>query len=107
MFYLRIFPSQTFKYTCVTLLGITALITVLFQALTLFQCWPLSYNWEGWKGEMHGVCLNINKQTYASSSLNIILDFAILILPLPWLFKLQIGLRRKIHVIVMFSMGIL
>ncbi|KAL2068978.1 hypothetical protein VTL71DRAFT_15316 [Oculimacula yallundae] len=106
MFYLRLFPSQTFKYWCISLLAVVTLVMVTFQFMVLFQCWPINFNWHGWKGEMEGKCLNIQAEIYASSSLNIILDVAILVLPLPWLFRLQIGLRRKINVILMFSLGI-
>ncbi|XMA09444.1 hypothetical protein WAI453_002235 [Rhynchosporium graminicola] len=106
MFYLRIFPSQAFRNWCFSLLGVVTMAMVVFQLMTLFQCWPISYNWHGWKGEMQGKCLNIQAFNYASSAVNIILDFAILILPLPWLIRLKVGLKRKLSIIFMFSIGI-
>jgi hypothetical protein len=107
LFYLRIFPSRNFKITSYTILGVVIISTVIVEFLTLFQCTPVSYNWEGWKESGSGKCTDPNSQTYASSSVNIALDFIILLLPIPWLLKLQVSLRYKLNVILMFSIGIL
>jgi hypothetical protein len=88
-------------------MGAVSLIAVAIQFVTLFQCTPISYNWEGWKGDWKGKCLDINKLTYASAALNIAQDVAVLILPIPWLVKLQVNLKQKFGIMVMFSLGIL
>lgn len=108
MFYLRIFPSDNFKKACYVVLVWIVICTVIIVLLTIFQCVPVSYNWLGWTGTQKPArCTNLNAQTYASSSINIIQDVVILVLPLPWLVKLNVGWRRKLNVLLMFSIGIL
>ncbi|KAH7310924.1 hypothetical protein BKA65DRAFT_600984 [Rhexocercosporidium sp. MPI-PUGE-AT-0058] len=105
-FYLRIFPSQKFRYTCYVILAWVILTTVLFMLLTLFQCVPISINYFGW--ETNGgrdKCLDLNAESYASAAINIIQDFIILFLPIPWLLRLRVSLMKKLHVLFMFSLG--
>lgn len=106
-FYLRIFPSDNFRRSCLSVISLTVLSTVAFLVVTLFHCYPISYNWNGWKKESEGKCTNLNAQTYATAAMNIVLDFCVLLLPIPWLLKLQVSLRKKINLILMFSLGIL
>lgn len=108
MFYLRIFPSQNFRRICFLILGWVLTTMILFQLLTVFQCLPTSYNWNGWMGTYKNFkCLDLNSLTYSAASVNIAQDFAILILPLPWLVKLKISWKKKINVLLIFSMGTL
>jgi len=52
-------------------------------------------------------CVNVNAQAYATSSISIAQDFIILLVPVPWLARLNVGLRKKINILLMFSIGIL
>ncbi|PVH76347.1 hypothetical protein DL98DRAFT_592396 [Cadophora sp. DSE1049] len=106
-FYLRIFPHQKFRKTCYIILGWVALNTVVFTLTTLLQCIPISTNWNGWE-EKGGrdKCLNLNAQSFPSAAINIAQDAAILLLPIPWLLKLRVTLKKKLHVLFMFSLGI-
>jgi hypothetical protein len=108
LFYLRIFPSQNFKRPAIACLYWVAVTAILFVFLTVFQCWPLDFNWEGWKGDFGPhACRDVFIQANAHAIINITQDFAVLVLPLPWLFKLQIGVKKKINVVLLFSLGIL
>ncbi|KAK0105942.1 hypothetical protein ONS95_004454 [Cadophora gregata] len=107
MFYLRIFPHQEFRTACYVILVWVSLNTIVFSFLTLFQCIPISTNWNGWeKKGGRDVCLNLNAQSFASSGINIAQDVAILLLPIPWLVTLRVTLKKKLHVLFMFSLGI-
>ena len=107
MFYLRIFPSRTFRIACQILASCTAVYTITFILLAVLQCTPVSYNWEGWKGESKGSCQNLSARAYASAAVNLALDFAVLLLPVPWLIRLRVSLRKKLNVLLMFSVGVL
>lgn len=108
IFYLRIFPSQNFRIVCYIVISWVAIFTVLIEFFTLFQCRPISYNWEGWKGDYGShKCANLNARAYASSLINIAQDFVVLILPTPWLLKLNVTLKKKINILIMFSIGTL
>jgi len=109
MFYLRIFPSHHFKIACYIAMGFVALWTIIIEFLAIFQCWPVSYNWEGWKGDYPHphTCVDLNAQTYSSSAINIFQDVMVLLLPIPWLLKLNVSLKKKLNILIMFSIGIL
>lgn len=109
LFYLRIFPYARSRVACYVLLGWVAVGTVLYQFLVLFQCLPLSYNWEGWKTDLGHPdhCLDLNALGYSSAGINIAQDVVILLTPIPWLIGLNTSLRKKIQILFMFGMGIL
>ncbi|CZS91596.1 uncharacterized protein RCO7_07016 [Rhynchosporium graminicola] len=105
-FYLRIFPYKRIRITCYVLLAWVALNTTLFMLTALLQCVPISLNYFGWgKDGGRKRCLSLNAQAYASAAINITQDVVILLLPIPWLFRLRVSLKQKIHVIFMFSLG--
>ncbi|KAK2035235.1 CFEM domain-containing protein [Colletotrichum zoysiae] len=107
-FYLRLFPYERFCRLCYALLTIVATTTVLFIVLAMTQCVPISYNWEGWKGDFGPVkCLNLNLLSWSTSAIGIALDTTILIIPLPLVVKVKSTLRRKLYIISMFSLGIM
>ena len=107
-FYLRIFPHQKFRKFCYIILGWVALNTVVFTLSTLLQCIPISTNWTGWeKKGGRDKCLNLNAQSFASAAINIAQDIIIPLLPIPWLLRLRVTLKKKLHVLFMFSLGFL
>ncbi|KAJ0376987.1 hypothetical protein COL26b_004847 [Colletotrichum chrysophilum] len=74
------------------------------------QCRPLSLYWTGWdKNESYKNerCLDFNRFILSNAIINIILDVWMLILPLTQLYKLNLILRKKIGVMLMFSVGLL
>ncbi|TQN73822.1 Satratoxin biosynthesis SC1 cluster protein 4 [Colletotrichum shisoi] len=106
-FYLRIFPNKSFRratYAAMTYIGLSTTIMLFMQ---IFQCIPFSFNWDGWKGDFgpHH-CLNINVLAFVAGGLSISHDIIILFLPVPLLWHLNMGLRSKIGIFIMFSLGI-
>jgi hypothetical protein len=68
----------------------------------------MSYNWEGWKDNNEAKkCLDLTALAYASAAINIAQDVFILVLPIPWLLKLNTTRKKKINILGMFNMGIL
>jgi hypothetical protein len=107
LFYLRIFPSRTLQISCYVVIIYVTAFTVTIDFLAIFQCTPLSYNWEGWKGNMERRCIDSNTQILVAAANTIAQDFIVLLLPLPWLVRLKVELWKKINVLWMFSAGIL
>lgn len=107
-FYLRLFPYERFCRLCYVLLAVVISSTILWTFLAILQCRPISYNWEGWKGDFKGPvkCLNLNILSWSMSAFSIALDTIILIMPMPLLIKVKSTPRRKIAIIFMFSLGI-
>jgi len=78
----------------------TALILV-----SIFQCIPVHAAWTGWDGIVQARCIDVNIVGWISGGINIAFDVVILLLPLPGLTKLVMPWDRKIHVLLIFSLG--
>jgi hypothetical protein len=106
-FFLRIFPNVVFRWITYITMVITGLSTTIFVFMQIFQCTPVSYNWEGWKGGFAShKCVEINTLVLTAAGFSIGLDSIILILPLPLLFGLRMSWKSKAAILVMFSLGI-
>lgn len=58
-----------------------------------------------WDRDLRGTCLDVNAAAYANSGMSIVQDLIIVSLPLPVLHKLNMGLKKKIGVGLMFALG--
>ncbi|KAJ3580100.1 hypothetical protein NPX13_g461 [Xylaria arbuscula] len=79
---------------------------IAFTLTGIFYCTPISYIWTGWTGETEGSCINFNAFAWAHAVTSIVQDLWIIGLPIPSLLKLHLGTRRKVHLILMFSVGL-
>lgn len=70
---------------------------------TLAICRPIARNWDR---TIPGSCGSPTKQYTSMMVINMITDIALLGLPLPYLFSLQMALKRKIVATVMMTIGI-
>ena len=75
---------------------------IAFQVVFITQCNPVSKNW---KPVPWGSCRSLSTQQLTSNSLNTVLDMAVVILPMPVLWKLHLPLQKKMAVMIMFSLG--
>lgn len=106
-FFLRVFPQQQFRKIIYGVIGICVAYGLSFVLATTFQCNPVPYSWKQLDSTYQGSCNNIHLQGWMSAICNIIIDLIILILPLKELYALQTSLKKKLMVMVMFSLGIL
>lgn len=105
--YLKVFPSKPFRLTAYATIGVCVVFFLVFALGTIFHCLPVSYTWTSWTGETKGHCINFNAFAWAHAIVNIILDLFVIIMPIPQLLGLALGTRRKVHVVLMFSVGFL
>ncbi|KAK1848958.1 CFEM domain-containing protein [Colletotrichum chrysophilum] len=107
IFYLRIFPNKSFRratYATITYI-VTSMTVILF--LQIFQCTPISFNWDGWKRDFGTYrCLDLHRLVNIAGGLSISHDLIILVLPLPLLWGLNTSKRSKIGISLMFSLGL-
>jgi hypothetical protein len=79
--------------------GITALIA------NTFQCWPVQYFWIK---SIEGSCMSGQTTLYTIiGAFSVVEDVLILCLPLPVVWRLQMRLREKIQLTILFLMGCL
>lgn len=75
-------------------------ITQVFAAI--FQCMPIDSNWNPL---VKHYCINTDIGATIIAAFNVLTDFAILVLPLPLLYKLQKPTKERIQIMGMFLLG--
>lgn len=107
LFYLRIFPRRFFRNIAWVLIAINIAYLIAFNIISVYQCSPLEGAWRAWDGSVKAHCRDINAQSWSAAILNIVLDLAMIILPLPELSKIRLSVAKKFQVLLMFSLGFL
>ncbi|KAL2259509.1 hypothetical protein VTK26DRAFT_6799 [Humicola hyalothermophila] len=100
--YTRIFRTQQFKRYAYVLMGFCMAFCIAFMAVFMTNCHPVSFMWKPVPG---GGCRDMTHSEFASVSVSLVIDLAIIFLPMPWLWGLQMPLRNKIVVSVTLSIG--
>ena len=107
LLYFRIFGTgviNSFK-TVIYIVGsvtLGAFISSFFA--TIFECTPVSHFWN-FMGP--GTCVNRLALFTATAVINTVLDFTILLLPIPSILKLQLTLTKKLQLVFTFMLGTL
>jgi hypothetical protein len=86
---------------------VSAAYGIAFTLTCVFNCTPVTYIWESWDGEHTGKCINFHVFAWAHAGINIALDVIIIGVPIPELLRLSMSGRKKIQVVLMFSVGAL
>lgn len=100
--YMRIFSTRDFRRWARVLIVLVICFGVTYFGIAMSTCIPLSQFWAPVAG---GHCRNLVNQEIGSMAPNIFLDICIIALPMPWLWTLQMPLRNKIWITLMFSLG--
>ncbi|KAK4201659.1 hypothetical protein QBC40DRAFT_197698 [Triangularia verruculosa] len=89
-------------YIAYALIGVTWLVTTL---LLLFGCRPMSKYWQI-NPDPGGVCQPTNGKLYVFSVLipDLVTDLYLLSIPLPLLWAVNIGIKKKVSLVLLFSM---
>ncbi|KAL8787211.1 MAG: hypothetical protein Q9213_002322 [Squamulea squamosa] len=104
VFYHRIFPIWKFTIYCIILGAIVIAWFIAYIVSQFLICRPVQYWWD--KSIPGGHCINANQVGYyITSPPDILTNIAILILPIPWLWGLQMQTRKKIAITGIFILG--
>jgi hypothetical protein len=105
-FYIRIMVDPKLRLAVWVLIGLVTCFGVGNTFAMIFQCMPIPFFWDGWREEMSGRCgVNVQLFGFIRGGVEILLDLAILILPLPMLAKLNMSRKKKLQVMSMFCVG--
>lgn len=105
-FYLRIMTDPGIRRTTYILMVLVTLFGLGNTFAMAFQCKPIPFFWDGWKGEMAGSCgVDVRLFGFVRGAIEIVLDLVILTLPLPVLANLQMDLKKKLQIMSMFCVG--
>lgn len=70
----------------------------------IFNCDPIA---KIWNPRLPGHCLTVGPLSFLTGALNVITDIYILVLPIPFLWSLNMQYSRKIRIYAIFGIGIL
>ncbi|KAJ5175433.1 uncharacterized protein N7482_001310 [Penicillium canariense] len=105
LFYMRIFGLKASFRACVwitmTIVWMWA-VSVILE--TFLLCRPLAYNWDI---SIPGTCGNRNATYVVAGVLNLITDLMVMGLPLPFIWKLQLNVAKKMALCSVFCIGLL
>ncbi|KAL9586743.1 MAG: hypothetical protein Q9212_000689 [Teloschistes hypoglaucus] len=102
LFYLHLFPTRKFRLAAYSLLVVLSAWALEQILATLFLCQPISYNWNG---SIDGHCGSVAVNCIAGAAINTLTDIIILILPMPIIWRLQVPLRNKFILSLIFGFG--
>ncbi|CAG8410370.1 unnamed protein product [Penicillium salamii] len=108
-FYLRLDKRGYMRWAVYALVCIVAGLSISSFFVLAFSCSPPSKFWD-LQGTAPGHCMAPDKQqTFyeVNGVLNIVTDIFIYITPIPMLWHVQINLRKKMALVVIFGLGVL
>lgn len=88
------------------MIGINTAIAIAWVFGDAFRCKPIHLAWTGWENAEPGKCINFNQSTIANAFVNIIVDAAMVIMPMYEVMKLSLSIRKKLGVLLMFAVGL-
>ncbi|OBT65039.1 hypothetical protein VE03_05252 [Pseudogymnoascus sp. 23342-1-I1] len=107
IFYLRILVAKLDKIITKICLGCVVVYFVAAFLVLFLQCRPLTHYWEILIPGSVGTCIDEGIHMVTSAAFNILMDIVIFLIPLRSLFALRIRTTQKVHLISLFSAGLL
>jgi len=101
--YNRLFASRKLKIFSWVLWVIVFCYSMALMIAEIFECVPFAYSWD--KTIKGGKCIDLAAAVFTCGIINTVTDFVIISLPVPFLWKLQISLTRRLQLIVIFLCG--
>ena len=100
--YNRIFPLPWFKLALHIIAAFATALAVAAVFTTIFQCVPISSQWDP---ELSGHCMNYGRSIQILGVMSIVIDFILLVLPIPLVWRIQISKTNKLLITVTFMLG--
>jgi hypothetical protein len=105
-FYLRIMINPKLRKVVWVCVGMVTGFGIGNVVAMVFQCTPIAFFWDGWRGQMDGFCgVDVRLFGFVRGAVEIFLDLVILTLPLPMLAKLNMSRKKKLQIMSMFCVG--
>ncbi|KAK0667283.1 hypothetical protein QBC41DRAFT_338519 [Cercophora samala] len=103
LLYRRIFSTPEFRKICLIMIGISTAYFIAAQVANLCICIPIDLFWH--RTKPGGRCLNFNLFSFIIGLIEIVLDIAILALPIKAVLSLQMPKKTKAMVSAIFLLG--
>ncbi|KAH9889217.1 integral membrane protein [Xylariomycetidae sp. FL2044] len=102
--YSRIFATPQFRRWSYGIMALVVCYGISFLVVYQTNCRPVS---QIWHPTPEGSCRDATREQFATIGVNLGLDIAIVLLPMPTLWKLNMPQRNKLVVTLMFSIGLI
>ncbi len=102
--YLRLFgASKNWRRFAYIVCFVVVALGISSVCVITMQCMPIQSGWN-WTTQRHR-CINILAFSVASSSINLATDVALLVAPMPTLWRTQTPLRNRVEICGLFGLG--
>ena len=105
LFLLRLFPVASFRPFAYITMFVVVGNYVPTAIISIVSCNPPSKTWD--LTIVKGSCINKNAFYVASSVINVVTDIMIYLLPLRTVWTLQLPLRQRLGLLLVFMTGLL
>lgn len=106
-FLLSIFSTHDrFRVPAYILMAITTGYAISFTVVSLAGCSPFAANWDKTSYPNYK-CINTSRFYTSQTVIGAVLDFSILLLPIPFVWNLRLPTKKKLGLSLLFSVGIL
>lgn len=104
--YFKLFGSKPSMRIAIYVTGTIVWAWALSIVLESFLiCQPIEFNWN--PTLPGGKCGNRNAAFVVAGVLNMVTDFMVMALPIPYIWTLQLPIGRRVGLIIAFSLGLL
>lgn len=100
--YLRIMTARSTRILVYLTMAVLLANWLAFMLVAIFQCLPVEHQWDH---SITGYCIDTTAFFRASGIPNILTDIAILILPLPMVWRLHTSAMKRLGLTVVFLVG--
>ncbi|MCJ1377479.1 hypothetical protein MMC17_000574 [Xylographa soralifera] len=101
-YYSRIFQVPSFQLPLYLVAGLIGCWVIYVEGAAIFSCVPVNAMWDP---TITGRCINIHSFFIGIAVPNVVTDIALLTMPLPYMWRLQVAWPKKIAVILVFMLG--
>lgn len=106
LLYYRIFGViRWFRWTLAAAWTIVLLYFIVDLIVAIFECTPVAYYWD--KTIKGGTCINQDQFYRWNGVANLLIDFMILTLSIPMIWRLNLAYRQKLSLSGIFLLGLL
>lgn len=102
VFYYRIFPVQRFRTVTIIIACVCICWLISFLFAVIFGCVPVQAFWDR---SIDGKCIDENSFAYGITTSELVANLAMMTLPVPWLWSLNLPRSKKFALGGIFLMG--
>jgi hypothetical protein len=107
LFYLRIFTIGNPRPVIIGTMVVNTLLSVGVAASVAFQCQPISLFWTRWDLTPNkGHCLPSTPVFWSGAIASMVMDVWVILLPLPYVARLQLSLKKRLGISFMLAIGL-